>query len=774
MLTDLLERLRALFHREAVETEMDEELRFHFESQVQELVARGMSRQEALRQTRLMFGGLEQVKEEYRDSLGVAQLDALWRDVRYAVRLFGRSPGFTAVAVLTLALGIGANTAIFTLLHAVLSHSPAMATADEPTLVSISLASPGHTEGEREGWKIFEALGRQTDVFSGVSAWQECPIEFARRGTFPRLYYGSAVSAGAFQLLGVEPLLGRMLAPSDGSAGDTARPWPVVLSYSFWQESFQGDRGVLSLPVTLSGADAVIVGVAPNRFEGVLPGALPKLYVPMEFLAAAGRSQLLDRGSDIAIIGRLRPGASLATASAAVNRFRRATLGVTSQPEIAELGPRVQADPHDSSWLRSVYLRPLLILQGLVGIVLLLCCINVAGLLLARASARAHEFAVRAAVGADRSQLLRQYLTESLLLALAGAVPGALVAWGASPLAARLLTQPGRPPLGANPDGTVLLVTAALAVFSTLLCGTIPALAAGRWAAARHALRAPARASSRATGPARAFVPLQLALSLLLVVTAGFLAHTLLLLRAQHPGFTPGGLLIERTRFDRLPQKGDDLVDLYQDVARRLEVSPGIESAAIAWFTPLAGGEPTAAFAAVGSGAAREDSGLAYNVVGPNYFRTMQTRLLAGREFSISDRGANVCILSHSAADFFFPGGIAIGQYVRATDSRKSPAPWVWRVIGVAGDAKYASLREPSPRTVYLLVNRNSTDLAALVFLVRARSQSAAISAFRSALGEVAPDAPVFAPLPLDAASFIRFSMPVRCRVAKQLFDTEE
>jgi putative ABC transport system permease protein len=760
VLRAVLFRFAAFFRGRALDRELDEELQTHLDLATEENLERGLPPDEARAAALRSFGGVLRTKEDYVRQRGLPFLDVFGQDFGYALRQLANAPAFTLTAVVTLALGIGANTAVFSLLHAVLLRSLPVSHPEE--LARIVIADPGSDNPWNQNvglsWQMVEELRAQQRSFTDISAWNGTAFSMRDEQGTLRLYSGALVSGNGFSVLGVRPLLGRLLVPSDDVAGGPPQGWPVVLSYGFWQDRFRGDPGVVGRAITVSDAPVTIVGVLPAGFEGVTTGFAPKMYMPIQFMAVIYGAEDLNNPLNLGFVAlaRLKPGVSLREAHAEIGSRRKALFEARLPPEFLTM-PEVQRSvllvkPGHNGWtfLRVQFLRPLMMLQGLVGIVLVLCCVNLAGLLLAKTYGRQHEFAVRAAIGAGRFRLFRQYLTESFLLAGLGSALGVLLAWMGSRLIVGFMTTAGaQEGISLQPDRSVLFTTGALAVVATLLFGTLPALFAAR--SDPGALMKSRATVGRGRGVAgRAFVPVQIGLSLLLVVAAGLFVESLKRTRTGPMGFNPEGILIVTANFQHLPAKGDAMVDLYQKMTERLEQQPGMQSAAVTWFTPMTGDSATAAFAAVGHGPEPpQDPRTAYNYVGPGYFQTLQIRRLAGREFQNSDRDQTVCILNRSAAAFFFPGEDALGQNVRNTDDRQLTKPVACRVVGVVADAKYASLKEPAPKTIYVPITKDANGLPTMVFLMRARSHADAAVAYRKVLAELAPTTPLLVFLPL-------------------------
>ncbi len=474
----------------------------------------------------------------------------------------------------------------------------------------------------------------------------------------------------------------------------------------------------------------------------------------MQFMnVIAGRDVVNTRAATngCSVIGRLKPGVSIRDANAEIAVYAKQLLDTIPLEDRRRLPFFEKASFRVASartglptFFGATYSAPLFLLQGLVAIVLVLCCVNVGGLMMSKVYARQREFAVRTAMGAARWRLIRQYLTESLVIALAGALVGAVGAW----YGAESLVQFFRDPnmfegMSLHPDTTVFLVTGLLAVITTLFFGTLPAWKAGR-SDAGVLLKSRTSFGGRRQIAGRAFVPVQVGLSVALVALATLLSQSLVRLRSEYTGFDVNHVTIQTPPFDELG-KGDAQLDLYQRMVDRLEQLPGIRSAAVTWYTPLTGDKSTARFQAINNNShAPEEFQMAYNAVGPGYFRTMRTAILSGREFNKSERQSSVCILNQSAASHLFPEQPALGQYVRSNDPKAFPKAVSCRVIGIAQDARFASLREAPPRTIYFPVSKTTLgDAGDLVFLINSGTKAEAIAAYRTALKEIAPSIPL-------------------------------
>jgi predicted permease len=754
----ILNWLKQLFSRKQLYNELDEEASIHLEKRIEELLATGMSMEEATASARREFGNVAPVKQGAREAWGWKWLEDLMIDLRYGMRMFKKNPVLTVAAVLTLALGIGANTAIFTLLYGLVLRS--LPTPNATQLVMVGIASTAQLSEDDGSWmtyQMFEAFRSKQSSFRELSAWEEGRVLLREKQGSVQRYTAGMVSGNAFDLLGLSPYRGRLIEPSDDVRGGPRTGWPVVLSYGLWKDFYGGAEDVVGKKVTVSDVPMTIVGIAPPDFQGVWPGTQAKMYLPLHFLPVAlNIPDLMEETNThlfgVDVIGTLKPGISMAQANAEVKQLQKG-LFERSIPQ------RFQKDSYFQkayllvssarnglpNYITYTYKKPLYLMQGLVGVVLLLCCVNIAGLMLSRLVARQQEFAVRTAVGASARRLMLQYLTESSVIAIMGSAMGAMAAWYGSNALLRFFRDPMMgEAVYVHPDKAIFWMTLAFAVLTTLLCGTLPA-----WKASRTdpgtLLKSRSTISGRKTIASRMFVPIQVGLSLVLVAMASLLSVSVVKLRAEETGFDLDHVTIQNSPLDLLKLKGDAKLDLYQRMVDRLMEMPAIDSAAVTFQTPMTGVKITGDFQAVSDGLnPPEDTQMPYNEVGPGYFRTMKTRILVGREFEKTDRELNVCILNESAAQFFFPHQQAVGRYVRNRVTDEFPDKVECRVIGLAEDAKYYDVRLRPPRTIYLPLSTKRVDnLWAMVFLIHSPSKAQAVAGFRQTLSEIAPTVPL-------------------------------
>ncbi len=745
----LLTRIR----RFRSDADLEDELRVHLEMETEDNAASGMPPLEARRRARLQLGSSQTIVERMRDQDFMTLLESCYRDLALGLRAIRKNPAFSLTAILTLAFGIGANTAIFTLLYGLLLRS--LPVPDPQQLVRIGMTSPGSSERNAIPYQMLMQLRQQQHSFSDISAWMGYGVTMQDREGTLRPYPALLASGNAFPLLGLKPYMGRSIAPGDDIRGGPSQGWLVVLSFGFWRDHFGADAEIVGKQIKVSNTPVTVIGVTPPAFRGIAPGLDVKMYFPLQFLTVLiGKDELNTPASFgwCAGIGRLKPGVSKAQADAEIALYRDALfhqfipLQYRHQPFFEKARLRVEsARTGLPTYYERVYSQPLWIMQGLVAVVLLLCCVNVGGLMMSKVYARQREFAVRTAIGAARWRLIRQYLTESFIIALIGAALGAVAAWYGSLALLSFFRDPmmGQP-IAVEPDRTVFWVTGLCAVGTTLLFGTLPAWRAGRSDPA-VLLNSRTTAAARKQIAGRAFVPVQVALSLVLVVAATLLSQSLVRIRTERTGFDLNHVTIQTPPASFVPFRGDASLNFYQRMVDRLEQMPGIRSAAATMYTPMTGFDSRGRFLAMTGGPnPPEDSHMAYNAVGPGYFRTMDTDIVEGREFEKQEREPKVCILNRSAANYLFPHQQALDRYVRGEDLKdfRNAGPFSCRVIGISEDAKFASLREPPPRTIYFPIS-TKTQATGLVFLINSGTKAQAVAGYRKALSGIAPAIPL-------------------------------
>jgi predicted permease len=670
-------RLRALFRRESVLRDIEEELRIHVEMETETNIKRGMPPEEARAAAMKSFGALSRKTEFGYDIRGGGWMETLWQDMRYGARMLWKKPGFTLVAVLTLALGIGANTAIFTLVNAVFLKP--LAVAEPARLMSVFGTDEKNRGAQTDyipmSWPNFKDYRDQNDVFTGMIAFQNIVLNFSGGGE-PELIGGIIVTGNYFDLLGVKAAIGRTFLPEEDSTPGTHPV--VVLSYGAWQRRFGGDPAIVGRAIKLNGLDYTVVGVAAEGFKGTdaIAGG-PDCWVPMmmhdQVLIKLFRDAFNARRAMIFnVIGRLKPGVTeqqAETAMRAIGRRLEQDYPNYNDKRNVTLVPLNQSTIPPQE--RSEYLRASGLMLTVVGLVLLIACGNVANLLLARATARRKEIVLRMALGAGRARLIRQLMTESLMLALAGCGAGLLLA-----RAGRDLLWAFRPPgmnaghINLSFDPRVLGYTLLLSLLTGVLFGLAPALQASR----AELVTELNEKGSRAAGGRRWFslrnllVVGQVAFSLVALIGAGLFLRSLNNARRINPGFETEKLLALTFNVDAQGYDKARGMEHYRRVVERVEAIPGVILAAIASNRPLGGGFTRSVFVE-GQEPSRGERGIftTVGVVGPKYFETMGISLVRGRNFTEAD-GENtppVVVINEAMANRFWPNQDAVGKRFR-------------------------------------------------------------------------------------------------------------
>ena len=767
-------RLGGLFDKERRDHELAEELESHLRMQMEDNLRSGMTPEEARRQASIKLGGVEAAKEEYRDRRGVPAVEDLIRDLRYALLVLRRSPGFTAVAVLSLAIGIGANTALFSVVDAVLLKKLPVEEPDRLVLFRWT-SGPNFSPGGHLGnvtrdesgrlvkssfaYQTYARLREQPGPLSDVFAFGAVPLNVSADGRAD-VANGQAVSGNYYAALGVPALVGRAITDEDDSA---AAPPVAVLSYRYWQWRFAGDPRVVGRQINLNNVAFTVVGITPQGFDGTMQvGSSPDVSIAIawEPQVRGGRPLMAGAGAWwLRLMGRLKPGATPEQARTSLEHIfqqsaldHRAARVARGENTLTPLGPedypRLVAYPGSQGEMnrRQDYQKPLYILSGVVGLVLLIACANVANLQLARAVARQKEIAVRLALGAGRWRLIRQLLTESLVLAALGGALGVLFAfwikdgllavgeWGGDKMAA----------LEPQLDLRVLGFTLALALLTGLLFGTVPALRATRLDLT-PALKESARSSSTASRSlfAKALVAAQVALSLLLMVGAGLFVRTLVNLQRVELGFNERDLLLFTVEPGLIGYKGERLVNLYQQMSERIEGVPGVRAVTFSAEPLLAQSSSDLGLylpgAPVSPDGRVQSSGNVYvHQVRENFLKMMGIPVLAGRDLTPQGdaRAPKVAVVNQTFARRYFNGENPVGRRFSFDDSPASAGDI--EIVGVAGDAKYANQRDEAPPTAYLQWSQGPNSPRSATFEVRTSGDPVSyVAAVRQAVSGV-------------------------------------
>ena len=727
-------RLRSLFRWAQADQELDEELRDHVERKTEEYLAQGMTQEEARRRARLDMDGIEQTKEKSRDARRVNWIQDLIQDLHFGLRMLRNSPGFTGVAVLTLALGIGANTAIFSLINTVmLSTLP----VQNPEQLVVLKWRARHNPGTRNSSFWGGCPGENTFSNSGASSCSFSYPEYVRissnRDVFSGVFgfvppsgvsditvngqtsqaRGDFVSGDFFSTLRVEPAAGRLLGPLDDISG---APPAVVLSYGYWQSRFGSDPLAVGKTILLNGIPFTVAGVAAPRFVGLETGVPRQFWVTLASRYRIDQRFSKEQETDvkslwIQMMARLRPGVTIRQAEAAINTTFASS--VTSGPDPlfkAELQPRIElpSASRGLASLRDEFSKPLFVLMAAVGLILLIACANVAGLMLARATAREKEMAVRFALGAGRPRILRQLLTESLMLAISGGGIGILFAyWGANSLAVFLANSgDGSWEISVKPDLRILAFTVGVSCLVGILSGIAPALHGScvdlipSLKERGNKSKSSIRGGPRRLGLGAVLVVAQITVSILVLAGAGLLVRTLVNLRNTKTGFDAGNVLLFDIDARLTGHKDSELGSLYREIQRQLATVPGVVSASYSSTTLLSGAEITTTLR-ITNAPVQSGINVSELPVGADFFQTMRIPVLTGRTFSAADyensSKPQPMVINQSFARRFFGKQEPLGRLLSEGDT-KTPD---YEIVGVVGDTKYDSLRKEIGPTAY-------------------------------------------------------------------------
>jgi predicted permease len=695
-----------LVHRDRLERQLDAELRDHVERMVADYQADGLSEAEARRRATLEFGGLDQVKEICRDARGTRWFDEIRQDVRYGFRGLQRNRGFALVAVLTLALGIGANTAVFSVINALLLRS--LPVRDAEALISLQRRQ-GTVTGGHFSYPQVEELTKQTDLFRAVCAFATDSVNVGTPDAL-ELTPVQFVSGGYYDTLGLVPQAGRLLTMADDAAGAGVA---AVISDGYWTRRFGRSSEAIGRSILVEGVPVPIVGVTPPGFVGATVGESSDLTLAIRSRLIVRPDQAFYLGPGarwLRILARPQPNLSTAQLASQTRARWSELLEASADPKMTpDARSRYLSQTLDitsgrtgTSLLRASFSLPLQIALGFVVLVLLIACVNVANLLIARSTTRQREIAVRLSIGAGRWRIIRQLLTESALIAVAGAVAGSAIAWAGGRALLDLMAEGQGGPdtstvaLDLTPDWLVLAVTLGIVALTTLIAGVAPA-----WRASRIQPGAALGASTRIAEPhgrlGSTLVVAQVALSLLLVFGAGLFARTLHNLRSLDRGFAIEDVLVVEVPAGRAGYAGPKLQAFNRELLDFIRQSPGVRAAAVTSITPLAGGGISQGISV--NGVPITETELHFNNVGPGYFDVMRTPVVVGREFSDSDppAGPFVAIVNEAFVERYLNGLNPLGQRVNVIGSTRADM----EIVGVVEDAVYETLRQAPPPTVY-------------------------------------------------------------------------
>ena len=749
---ELWRKLKVFFRRGQFDRDLEEEMQHHLAMKAEAYLGRqeGMSSKEAGNAARREFGNTLLLREKSRDTWGFAGLEILLQDLRYGLRMLRKSPGFTLVAVLTLALGIGANTAIFSLIDAVMLRSLPVSSPSQLVLLRWSahhfprihgymfsndcletdLELEGGSNANPSGCSFSEPMLREiegTHVLSAAAAFANLgseSLDLSGNGTATGIQ-GELVSGSFFSAMGIQPALGRLLQSADDTS---SAPAVAVLSSNYWKSGFGGSRDILGRVIRLNKIPVTIVGVAERRFTGMIPGTENDIWLPLSDAQriTGGRGDPADdsRFWWLTIVGRLKPGVQRPQAQAAVNLLFRNEILHGSRPlSTAAENPQVVLVPAQTGLTgdRGLYANPLYVLMFGVGIILLIACANVAGLMLARASTRKKEMAIRLTLGAGRSRLLRQLLTESLMLSACGGMLGILLAdWAAHAIIQFVShNQPQPAAFATSIDARVLGFTIAVTVLSGLLFGIAPSLR-NAGVDLNPALKEGEGSSTRSAGLSgiwssfgNSLVVAQVALSIVVLAGSGLLVRTLANLRSVNVGFDRKNVLTFSVNLRRLGYQTDQSDAVYRDLQGRLAGIPGVQSVSYSSDPLLENYLDSVSFHPPGT---RQDEEAEADMllVGPHFFSTMRVPFVAGRSFNSSDfalaaengsakpSGAPTPVIVDQTFVKKFLGkeNVLGNQFGASSATGDTPANPGYEIIGVVGEARFCNLREIRP-TVY-------------------------------------------------------------------------
>jgi predicted permease len=762
--------IKRLLGRRRVYGDLSDEIQEHLAQKIEELVASGMSREEATYAARREFGNATLIEERGREVWEWPSLESSIADIRYALRMLRKNPGFMVVVVLSLALGIGANTAIFSLIDALMLKSLPVRHPEQLVLFNwvskgdsyVISGYDGSSYGDKTGrnigtsfsYPIYEAIRARNDAFSDVLGFADAdqPMNVIANGQ-SGLAKSEYVSGNYFSTLGVGAALGRTIVPTD----DKLNAAPVaVISYAYWTTRFGRDPAVVGKAITVNNVPFTLVGVTVPEFFGLQAGRPTEAWIPLSthMQVDLGWTRWLPKGETVfsaqtewwvLMMGRLRPGVTAHQASASLDVIVRQEIAGIEVPPPAKRRPTtsleiptVELQPASGGLdvLRREFSQPLFVLMGLVGLVLLIACANVANLLLARAEWRQKEIAVRLTLGAGRRRIFRQLLTESLLLALAGGACGVILAYWGSSLLLKFMSSGGDAiQLSVSPDLRVLGFTALVSIVTGMLFGLAPALRGTRLDLTPALKEGTGRVVGSARGAGRirlglgkALVISQGAMSLLLLVGAGLFVRTLRNLVNEDIGFDRSNLLLFTVDGSRVGYHGQRLASLYEEMQRRIELIPGVRSATLSrhglindgtggegvfiqGFTPKPGDSTYNSLAGDGF------LGIDVHYAGSRFFETFRIPLLLGRTIGDSDvEGApKIGVVNSAFARRFLGGGNPIGRRFSFEPSKRADMT----VVGVVGDARYGEMRADPPPTIYVPYAQHLDILEFMTFSVR-------------------------------------------------------
>jgi predicted permease len=759
--------IRAIGHRSRLEGEMDEELRFHLESYIEDLMQRGVPREQAMRRAKIEFGGMTVHKEEMRASLGLRLWDDLGADLRYALRMLWKSPGFTAIAVGSLALGIGANTAIFALAKQMLLdrlHVPRSEelrllhwVAPEQNIVHSEWGDEanvaGHATSTSFPYPVYLQLREQNQkqaVLEDLFAFKDIGQVTATVDGEASVVQAEMVSGNYYRDIEVTPVLGRGITPGDDA--DAGSGAVVVISDGFWRRAFAASPKVIGKAIAINGKPFTVIGVNPPKFTGAKSAhESPQVFLPFSIqpvVIPRRRGSVLDEPGYwwLQIMARRKPGISREHAEAVLNAALASSVRGAGKVTAGEAIPQIQVGDGSRGMNEAarLYKQPIMVLTAVAGLVLLLACANIANLLLARASARQREMGVRLALGAGRGRVLRQMLTESLLLSLTGGAAGFVLGWASRDVIPRLMSQPWDPlETSAHVDWGVLGFTGGLSILTGLIFGLAPAWQSMRTQVSFSLKENAATVTRRRSGySGKAIVVFQVALSTLLVIGAGLFLQTLGNLQKVNPGFRVDHLLLFEIEQPRAEYPAGADIRLHEEIARRLAAVPGVESVTSSGSPLIAGQINRDDFVPVGGSHNKNFGGAAFDdTVGNHFFATMGIPIIAGRDLNDGDAASSpkVALVNQAMAREAWGSDNPIGRQFRSWNM-------TFTVVGVAANTVYDSLRKEMPPQYFLPYRQTPSLEGGMTYEVRTHVDPASLTPLlRKAVAGVDRNLPLIA-----------------------------
>ena len=758
--------VRAVAGRGRLEAEMDAELNSHLDALAADLIRDGYTPEQARRRARIAVGAAHVHKEEMRASLGLRWGDEFIADLRYGARILLKSPGFTSIAVVSLALGIGANTAIFSVAKKVMFDTLPVSRPHELRLVTwvsgherpvppvwgdVLQTANGGLRSNGFSYRVVEELRKRTDVIADLIAFKDVQMTATVDGA-PELVTSELVSGNVFDALGVTPLAGRGLTQAD-DAGPGMGP-VAVISESYWARRFGRVADVVGKTIALNGVPVTIVGVGPAHFNGLQIGAMTEVFVPLTMQpvlipkAQQSTASLLNNPQSwwVQMLVRLRPDVAEAQAQAALDVVLRQTATATLAPTPAMDLLHLKFEPGDRGldYVRGQYMQPSFVLLSLAGLVLLLACVNLANLLLARAAARQREMSTRLALGAGRGRILRQVLTESLLLSGMGGAAGLLLGFLGRNLIPRLIEDTQQPSaMRVDFDWRVVAFTIAVSLATGVLFGVVPAwraMHADSGTAMKDAEHGSAGRARMRLG--KGLVVFQIALSAILLIGAGLFVRTLVKLNKTPLGFRSDHLLLFRLNPPRARYTEEQVTAMYKQLEEKFEAVPGVRSASMSNIAIIGDGNSGSTFHVLGTPKDKEEVRVQTNTVGRDFFTTMGIPIVRGRGFNASDTATSpkVAIVNRALAKQFFPGQDALGKMFES-DPEDIEGPV--EIIGICPDTRYADLRSQTPPTFYIDYRQNS-GAGRMVFEIQTAGEpTSVLNAARAVVASMDHDLPL-------------------------------